>query len=85
MWIPWNTEGSDLEGLHLVLSLFLYDAFFSAISVAWGALFADTTQNQSLIRVKALKYSQIAILLSVFSIAVTEKLSNSLKVLLFKI
>ncbi|CAI2311786.1 unnamed protein product [Caenorhabditis sp. 36 PRJEB53466] len=77
MWIPWNTKGSDLEGLHLILSLFLYDAFFSAIGVAWGALFADTTQNQPIVRVKALKYSQIAILVSVFSIAVTEKLSLS--------
>ncbi|CAO4361344.1 unnamed protein product [Caenorhabditis nigoni] len=79
MWIPWDIEGSDWEGMHLILSLFLYDAFFSAIGVAWGALFADTTQNQPLVRVKALKYSQIAILVSVFSIAVTEKLSMSLK------
>ncbi|ULU11413.1 hypothetical protein L3Y34_015099 [Caenorhabditis briggsae] len=79
MWIPWDTEGSDWEGIHLILSLFLYDAFFSAIGVAWGALFADTTQNQPLVRVKALKYSQIAILVSVFSIAITEKLSMSLK------
>lgn len=79
MWIPWDLEGSDMEGLHLILSLFLYDAFFSAIGVAWGALFADTTQNQPLLRVKALKYSQVAILVSVFSIAITEKLSLSLK------
>ncbi|EFO97047.1 hypothetical protein CRE_25903 [Caenorhabditis remanei] len=79
MWIPWDTTGSDWEGIHLILSLFLYDAFFSAIGVAWGALFADTTRNQPAVRVKALKYSQIAILLSVFSIAVTEKLSLSLQ------
>lgn len=83
MWIPWDTKGSNLEGIHLILSLFLYDAFFSAIGVAWGALFADTTQNQPLVRVKALKYSQMAILVSVFSIAVTEKLSLSLNVIFF--
>lgn len=70
---------SSMEGIHLILSLFLYDAFFSAIGVAWGALFADTTQNQPLLKVKALKYSQIAILVSASSIAVTEKMSNSLK------
>ncbi|VDK46941.1 unnamed protein product [Cylicostephanus goldi] len=27
MWVPWS-EGSALEGMHLILSLFLYDAFF---------------------------------------------------------
>ncbi|EGT38839.1 hypothetical protein CAEBREN_21401 [Caenorhabditis brenneri] len=70
---------SNMEGVHLILSLFLYDAFFSAIGVAWGALFADTTQNQPLLKVKALKYSQIAILVSASSIAMTEKMSNSLK------
>uniref|UniRef100_A0A8R1IRA3 Transmembrane protein 180 n=2 Tax=Caenorhabditis japonica TaxID=281687 RepID=A0A8R1IRA3_CAEJA len=79
MWIPWNREGSYLEGLHLILSLFLYDAFFSAIGVAWGALFADTTQNQPAMRVKALKYSQIAIMLSAVSIPLTEKMSKSLE------
>uniref|UniRef100_A0A1I7UEW9 MFS transporter n=1 Tax=Caenorhabditis tropicalis TaxID=1561998 RepID=A0A1I7UEW9_9PELO len=79
MWIPWNTDGSYLEGIHLILALFFYDAFFSAIGVAWGALFADTTQNQPLLRVKALKYSQIAIMVSAFSIAFTEKISLSLQ------
>lgn len=79
MWIPWDTKGLDVEGIHLILSLFLYDAFFSAIGVAWGALFADTTQNQPLVRVKALKYSQVAILLSALMIPVTEKLSVSLQ------
>ncbi|CAB3408561.1 unnamed protein product [Caenorhabditis bovis] len=79
MWFPWNTSGSDSEGIHLILSLFFYDAFFSAIGVAWGALFADTTADQPQLRVKAMKYSQIAILLSVNCIAITEKTSHSLQ------
>ncbi|CAJ0594601.1 unnamed protein product [Cylicocyclus nassatus] len=80
MWVPWS-EGSALEGMHLILSLFLYDAFFSAIGVAWGALFADSTKEPRL-RVAAMKYSQIAILASVNIIAITEKLSHSLDRLL---
>ncbi|CAI4228210.1 unnamed protein product [Auanema sp. JU1783] len=78
MWIPWNTTGSYLEGIHLILSLLLYDAFFSCISVAWSALFADSTKEPRL-RVAAMKYSQISILISVNIIAVTEKLSHSLE------
>ncbi|CAD6186496.1 unnamed protein product [Caenorhabditis auriculariae] len=78
MWIPWRTTGSTLEGIHLVLSLFLYDAFFSAIGVAWSALFADSTKDPQL-RVSAMKYSQISILLSVNIISITEKLSFSLE------
>ncbi|EYC03792.1 hypothetical protein Y032_0091g2426 [Ancylostoma ceylanicum] len=77
MWIPWS-EGSSLEGIHLVVSLFLYDAFYSAIGVAWGALFADSTKEPRL-RVSAMKYSQISILASVNIIAITEKLSHSLE------
>ncbi|VDM60823.1 unnamed protein product [Angiostrongylus costaricensis] len=77
MWFPWS-EGSYLEGLHLIVSLFLYDAFYSAVGVAWGALFADSTKEPGL-RILAVKYSQIAILISVNIVVVTEKLSHSLE------
>ncbi|XGW20378.1 hypothetical protein V3C99_003852 [Haemonchus contortus] len=78
MWVPWS-EGSSLEGIHLIVSLFLYDAFFSALGVSWSALFADSTKEPGL-RVSAMKYSQISILASVNIIAVTEKLSHSLEI-----
>ncbi|WKX91597.1 hypothetical protein Q1695_009990 [Nippostrongylus brasiliensis] len=77
MWVPWS-EGSPLEGLHLIISLFLYDAFYSAVGVSWSALFADSTREPRL-RVSAMKYSQISILASVNIIAITEKLSHSLE------
>lgn len=77
MWIPWS-EGSYFEGLHLIVSLFLYDAFHSMIGVAWGALFADSTK-EPVLRVSAVKYSQISVLLSINIIVVTEKLSHSLE------
>uniref|UniRef100_A0A1I7XH64 EamA domain-containing protein n=1 Tax=Heterorhabditis bacteriophora TaxID=37862 RepID=A0A1I7XH64_HETBA len=51
---------------------------FSAIGVAWSALFADSTREPRM-RVSAMKYSQISILLSVNIIALSEKLSHSLE------
>ncbi|KAK6029966.1 hypothetical protein OSTOST_03912, partial [Ostertagia ostertagi] len=78
MWVPWS-EGSSLEGIHLIVSLFLYDAFYSAIGVSWSALFADSTREPRM-RVSAMKYSQISILASVNIIAITEKLSHSLEI-----
>ncbi|PAV58632.1 hypothetical protein WR25_06149 [Diploscapter pachys] len=78
MWLPWDTSGSAWEGLHLILALFFYDAFFSALGVSWSALFADTTQNPAL-RVSAMKYTQLSILLSVNIISITEKASKSLE------
>ncbi|KAF1768457.1 hypothetical protein GCK72_000269 [Caenorhabditis remanei] len=39
MWIPWDTSGSDWEGIHLILSLFLYDAFL-VLSESRGAPFS---------------------------------------------
>ncbi|EPB76146.1 hypothetical protein ANCCEY_04742 [Ancylostoma ceylanicum] len=43
MWIPWS-EGSSLEGIHLVVSLFLYDAFYS---VEKGSLLAEGPEDDS--------------------------------------
>ncbi|ETN77594.1 hypothetical protein NECAME_10943 [Necator americanus] len=77
MWVPWS-KNSAFEGIHLIVSLFFYDAFYSAIGVAWSALFADSTKEPRL-RVSAMKYSQISILASVNIIAITEKLSHSLE------
>ncbi|KAJ1349101.1 hypothetical protein KIN20_004550 [Parelaphostrongylus tenuis] len=48
------------------------------IGVAWSALFADSTKDPTL-RVSAVKYSQISILLSINIIVITEKLSHSLE------
>lgn len=80
-WFPWRT-GSDsppyVEGLHLIVSLFFYDAFFSCVGVAWSALFSDSTRNHRK-RVRAVKYAQLATLCSVNSITVIEKVSKSLE------
>ncbi|KAL3999099.1 MFS/sugar transport family protein [Acanthocheilonema viteae] len=81
LWFPWSSmDGSSLPyviGCHLVFGLFFYDAFYSCISVAWSALFAETTCSKCE-RISALKFSQFAILLSVNIIPITEKLTSGL-------
>ncbi|KAI1728336.1 MFS/sugar transport protein domain-containing protein [Ditylenchus destructor] len=80
LWFPWRSGPNSptyVEGMHLIVGLFLYDAFYSCIGVAWSALFTEVTRTHGK-RVKGLKYSQVAILLSVNIITVTEKISHSL-------
>lgn len=59
-------------------NLFWFE-YFSCVGVAWGALFTESTCEHSR-RVHALKYSQLAILLSVNVIMITEKFSHSMDV-----
>ncbi|EFO21010.2 hypothetical protein LOAG_07478 [Loa loa] len=81
LWFPWSSmDGSSssyIVGCHLLFGLFFYDAFYSCVSVAWSALFAETTCNKSE-RISALKFSQFAILLSVNIVPITEKLTSGL-------
>nr|CAD2183274.1 unnamed protein product [Meloidogyne enterolobii] len=67
-----------VEGLHLIVSLFFYDAFFSCIGVAWSALYSDTTRDHRK-RVKGIKFAQLASLCSVNVITIIEKVSGSLE------
>ncbi|KAI6221324.1 hypothetical protein M3Y99_01561800 [Aphelenchoides fujianensis] len=72
LWFPWREQSGSppwVEGLHLIFAL--------CVAVAWGALFVESTLDHGR-RVNALKYSQLAILLSVNIIMITEKLSHSL-------
>ncbi|CAG9529713.1 unnamed protein product [Cercopithifilaria johnstoni] len=81
LWFPWNSMDESslpyVAGCHLIFGLFFYDAFYSCISVAWSALFAETTCSKSE-RISALKFSQFAVLLSVNIVPVTEKLTDGL-------
>ncbi|GMR54051.1 hypothetical protein PMAYCL1PPCAC_24246, partial [Pristionchus mayeri] len=70
-WMPYE------QGVHLSVSLFFYDAFFSAIGVAWSAMFAEV-EGGVVGRASAMKHSQLAILLSVNVIPIAEKISGSL-------
>uniref|UniRef100_A0A914HEP8 Uncharacterized protein n=1 Tax=Globodera rostochiensis TaxID=31243 RepID=A0A914HEP8_GLORO len=80
-WFPWRSSSDSppyVEGLHLIVSLFLYDAFFSCIGVAWSALYSDSTRDHRK-RVRGIKYAQFASLCSVNVITVVEKVSHSLE------
>ncbi|CAD5208844.1 unnamed protein product [Bursaphelenchus xylophilus] len=80
LWFPWrktSTSPPYIEGVHLIIALFLYDAFYSCVGLAWGALFAESTRDHRR-RVQGLKYSQLAILCSVNIIMITEKASHSM-------
>uniref|UniRef100_A0A915PT21 Uncharacterized protein n=1 Tax=Setaria digitata TaxID=48799 RepID=A0A915PT21_9BILA len=81
LWFPWSStyqlSSPYVVGSHLIVGLFLYDAFYSCVNVAWNALFAETTCNKSE-RISALKFSQFAVLLSVNVVPITEKLTNGL-------
>ncbi|VDN50279.1 unnamed protein product [Dracunculus medinensis] len=78
IWFPWGVilKSVYIAELHLLCSLFVYNSFFSFIKMAWCALFAESTKEHS--RVAATKYSQMAILLSVNIIAITELISAGL-------
>uniref|UniRef100_A0A0N4ZD09 MFS transporter n=1 Tax=Parastrongyloides trichosuri TaxID=131310 RepID=A0A0N4ZD09_PARTI len=79
LWFPWSTDDktSTLQGCHLIFSLFFYDAFYSCLSVAWGALFAESSRDHTK-RVQGMKYSQLAILISVNIIGIADKVSNNM-------
>ncbi|KAI6182100.1 hypothetical protein M3Y97_00344000 [Aphelenchoides bicaudatus] len=80
LWFRWSSSETSppyIEGLHLIFALFVYDATYSCVGVSWAAFFTETTCEHSR-RVNALKYSQLAILLSVNIIMITEKFSHSL-------
>lgn len=53
---------------------------FSCVNVAWSALFAESTSSPAE-RISAVKYSQIAVLLSVNVVPITEKISNGTQVI----
>ncbi|KAF7624673.1 hypothetical protein Mgra_00010056 [Meloidogyne graminicola] len=80
-WFPWHHSNSPpyVEGLHLIVSLFFYDAFFSCIGVAWSALYSDTTRDHRKRFISGIKYAQLASLCSVNVITITEKVSHSLE------
>lgn len=59
-WFPWTGEDGApwIVGVHLVVSLYVYDGMFSFVVLAWCALFSEiSTEHTS--RVRAMKYMQV--------------------------
>lgn len=59
-WFPWTgPDGANwLIGVHLIVSLYIYDGMFSFVLLAWCSLFAEITTDHSN-RVRAVKYMQV--------------------------
>lgn len=78
-WIPWSTAGepSWVVGMHLLVSLFLYDSLVSFVLSAQCGLFTEyTTQHQG--RVRVVVYLEIASLIAGFVILPVDAISRSL-------
>jgi len=76
-WIPWATDGSWVVGLHLIMSLCLYDTLFTFVLLAQCALFAEMSIKHE-DRLRLVYYGQIASLLGSWSVAACEFFSSSL-------
>lgn len=79
-WFPWGNyaKGSVLCGLHLLVSLCLYDAFFTFVLLAQCCLFAEMSSKHD-DRLRLIKYGQVAALLGSGSVFVCETISNNLQ------
>lgn len=78
-WIPWSYGSPDwLVGLHLITSLFFYDAFLSLVMSAFCGMFTEVSTKHGA-RVRIVVYIELASLLASFVIFPVDKLSESLE------
>jgi Na+/melibiose symporter-like transporter len=75
-WIPWG-DNSILVGLHLVVSLFIWDIMFTFVGLAQCALFTELSHDPS-DRIKLTIYQQIGYLIGSSSVLLLEHTSDSL-------
>jgi Na+/melibiose symporter-like transporter len=75
-WIPWG-DNSILVGLHLVVSLFIWDTMFTFVGLAQCALFTELSHDPS-DRIKLTIYQQIGYLIGSSSVLLLEHTSDSL-------
>ncbi|KAG8433090.1 hypothetical protein GDO86_017394 [Hymenochirus boettgeri] len=79
-WFPWRTyaEGDWLSGLHLTVSLCVFDGMLTFVLLAQCALFAEmSTRHES--RLQLIKYNQVASLLGSLSILVCGLVSDNME------
>ncbi|MCI4391787.1 hypothetical protein PGIGA_G00138460 [Pangasianodon gigas] len=68
-WFPWRQyeAGDWLSGMHLVITLCAFDGMLTFVLLAQCALFAEISENHQ-IRLRLIKYSQVASLLGSSSV-----------------
>lgn len=78
-WFPWGTyeAGDGLSGLQLVITLCAFDGMLTFVLLAQCALFAEISENHQ-IRLKLIKYSQVASLIGSSSVLFCGLVSNNM-------
>ncbi|XP_077989831.1 transmembrane protein 180-like [Glandiceps talaboti] len=78
-WFPWTDyePNSWVIGVHLLLSLFLYDALFTFVGLAMCALFAEMSHLHE-DRLRLIRYSQVASVFGSLSVFMCEILSDGM-------
>eukprot|EP00118_Oscarella_pearsei_P017705 m.177704 g.177704 ORF g.177704 m.177704 type:complete len:262 (+) comp39167_c1_seq20:222-1007(+) len=78
-WFPWSGESSPgwVTGIHLILSLWLYDAMFTYVLLAQCALFTEISLDNNE-RHTVLKFSQVGSILGATSVFWCELISQNL-------
>ncbi|KAF7690908.1 transmembrane protein 180-like [Silurus meridionalis] len=78
-WFPWRAyeDGDRLSGLHLVITLCAFDGMLTFVLLAQCALFAEISENHQ-IRLRLIKYSQVASMLGSSSVLFCGLVSNNM-------
>uniref|UniRef100_A0A3Q3X8A3 Uncharacterized protein n=1 Tax=Mola mola TaxID=94237 RepID=A0A3Q3X8A3_MOLML len=79
-WFPWRsyTPGDWLSGLHLTVALCAFDALLTFVLLAQCALFAEISSSHQ-IRLRLIKYSQVASLIGSSSVLFCGMLSRNME------
>ncbi|KAM9493384.1 transmembrane protein 180-like isoform 2-T2 [Clarias gariepinus] len=78
-WFPWREyeSGDWLSGMHLVITLCAFDGMLTFVLLAQCALFAEISENHQ-IRLRLIKYSQVASLVGSSSVLFCGLVSNNM-------
>ncbi|XP_074648333.1 transmembrane protein 180-like [Tubulanus polymorphus] len=78
-WFPWTSESESwVTGIHLIVSLFFYDAVFTFVLLAHCCLFTEMSLDHG-DRLRLIHYSQVAAMFGSFSVFICEIVSDNLK------
>jgi Na+/melibiose symporter-like transporter len=79
-WFPWTNDPANtvIIGIHLTVSLFMYDALLTSVLLAQCAVFTEMSKRTE-DRMRLVRYTQVASFVGHFSVFVCEYFSSNLK------
>ncbi|XP_064647794.1 transmembrane protein 180-like [Lineus longissimus] len=79
-WFPWTSDPANtvIIGIHLTVSLFMWDALLTSVLLAQCAVFTEMSKKTE-DRMRLVRYTQVASFVGHFSVFVTEYFSSNLK------